>query len=191
MAYISQHTGTEIDESINKTQQLINLIYPIGSIYMNINNISPATFLGGTWEQIQDTFLMAAGTTYAAGTNGGTASVNFTPKGSNTGTALTVAQIPSHYHRQNLDYGNGYVRPSGDTTYTSSATENTTVTNGTFKCFTGTLSQVSASDSAPLYPIITGTTGSGSTHTHTFTGTSQTIPTLPPYLSVYIWKRIA
>ena len=30
------------------TKNLINLIYPVGSIYMSVNNVSPATFLGGT-----------------------------------------------------------------------------------------------------------------------------------------------
>ncbi len=30
---------------------LIDKIYPIGSIYMSVNNVSPAEFLGGTWER--------------------------------------------------------------------------------------------------------------------------------------------
>lgn len=28
---------------------LIDKIYPVGSIYMSVNNVSPATFIGGTW----------------------------------------------------------------------------------------------------------------------------------------------
>lgn len=36
---------------------------------------SPASFIGGTWEQIKDQFIMAAGDTYAAGSVGGKASV--------------------------------------------------------------------------------------------------------------------
>lgn len=37
--------GTNYDIA---AKNLINLIYPVGSIYMSVNNVSPATFLGGT-----------------------------------------------------------------------------------------------------------------------------------------------
>lgn len=30
---------------------LLELIYPVGSIYMSVNDTNPATFLGGTWER--------------------------------------------------------------------------------------------------------------------------------------------
>ena len=52
---------------------LLNLIYPVGSIYMSVSSTSPATFLGGTWERIQDKFLLSAGSTYGAGATGGSA----------------------------------------------------------------------------------------------------------------------
>lgn len=58
------------------TQNFLNKIYPVGSIYMSVNSTSPATLFGGTWEQIQDRFLLAAGQTYAAGDTGGEASHN-------------------------------------------------------------------------------------------------------------------
>lgn len=69
------------------SKTLLNLIYPVGSIYMSVNNVSPATFFGGTWEQIQDRFLLAAGSTYTAGTTGGEAK-----------HTLTEAEMPSHGH---------------------------------------------------------------------------------------------
>lgn len=34
--------------NLDKTS-ILNLVYPIGSIYMSANNVSPQTFLGGTW----------------------------------------------------------------------------------------------------------------------------------------------
>ena len=33
--------------------------------------------------------------------------------------------------------------------------------------------------------------GSGRGHTHGFSGTKATIKTMPPYLTVYVWKRTA
>lgn len=45
--------------------------YPVGSIYMSVNNINPAEFFGGEWEQIEDKFLLACGSNYKAGAIGG------------------------------------------------------------------------------------------------------------------------
>lgn len=76
-------------------QQLLNLIYPVGSIYMSTANVSPATFLGGTWTQIEDTFLLSAGQTYSAGATGGEAT-----------HTLTVNEMPKHKHTNTLRYSN-------------------------------------------------------------------------------------
>lgn len=35
-----------------KITDLINKIYPIGSIYLSTSNVSPASFIGGTWEKL-------------------------------------------------------------------------------------------------------------------------------------------
>ena len=65
-------------------------IYPIGSIFMSVDSASPASRFGGTWERITDTFLLAAGETYAAGTTGGEAT-----------HALTADELPAHKHSAN------------------------------------------------------------------------------------------
>ena len=52
---------------------ILDLVYPVGSIYMSVSSTSPATLFGGTWEQIEDTFLLASGTTYTNGDTGGSA----------------------------------------------------------------------------------------------------------------------
>lgn len=67
--------------------QFVDMIYPVGSIYMSLNSTSPAALFGGTWEQIKDRFLLAAGSTYAAGSTGGEAT-----------HTLTVSEMPSHNH---------------------------------------------------------------------------------------------
>ena len=50
-----------------------NKIYPIGSIYMSINETNPSELFGGEWEQIKDTFLLACGDNYNNGATGGSA----------------------------------------------------------------------------------------------------------------------
>lgn len=69
---------------------IIDIIYPVGSIYMSINSVSPATFLGGTWAAVEDTFLLGASNTYAAGSTGG-----------EVAHTLTVQEMPSHTHSWN------------------------------------------------------------------------------------------
>ena len=66
---------------------LIDKIYPVGSIYMSVNNVTPATLFGGTWEQIKDKFLLSAGDTYSAGSTGGEAT-----------HTLTIPEMPAHQH---------------------------------------------------------------------------------------------
>lgn len=63
--------------------------YPIGAIYQSTSNTSPSSLFGGTWTEITDRFLLAAGTTYAAASTGGAATVT-----------LTSAQsgVPAHSH---------------------------------------------------------------------------------------------
>ena len=67
---------------------LLNKVYPVGSIYMSVVNVSPASFLGGTWQAIeQGRMLMAAGSSWQAGTTGG-----------NAYHTLTIAELPAHNH---------------------------------------------------------------------------------------------
>lgn len=117
----------------------IDSIYPVGSIYMSVNNTDPSTlFTGTTWEQLKDRFLLGAGDTYTAGSTGGEAT-----------HTLTVEEIPAHSH-----------------TYTALSH---TYTNG------GDYSSAYASGTAN-----TGNAGGGQAHNN-----------MPPYLTVYMWKRTA
>lgn len=79
---------------ISKTT-LLNWVYPVGSIYMSVNSTSPASRFGGTWQRIQNCFLLASGSAYTAGTTGGEAT-----------HTLTVDEIPSHNHGNWYELGN-------------------------------------------------------------------------------------
>ena len=54
---------------------------------MSVNSVNPSNLFGGTWEQIQDKFLLASGSTYSNGSTGGSANsvvVNHTHNMGNT-----------------------------------------------------------------------------------------------------------
>lgn len=42
--------------------EILNFIYPVGSIYMSMNETDPGTLFGGTWTKIQSCALAATGT---------------------------------------------------------------------------------------------------------------------------------
>lgn len=93
-------SGTNI-KTINGTSVLgsgnisiLDLVYPIGSIYMSVNNVSPATFLGGTWEALQDRFLIGAGNNYAVNATGGNTSTGASSVANTGSTVLDVEHIP-------------------------------------------------------------------------------------------------
>jgi hypothetical protein len=58
---------------INNLKELIDIIYPIGSVYISVNSTSPETLFGGSWTQLKDRFLLGAGSTYTNGNTGGSA----------------------------------------------------------------------------------------------------------------------
>ena len=119
--------------------------YPVGSIYMSVNNTDPSTLFGGTWEQIKDMFLLSAGDTYAAGSTGGEAQ-----------HTLTVEEMPEHQH--SLHYRSIY---SGDGS--TSAITSKSYSSGSTSKENGAIA-----------------TGGGQAHNN-----------MPPYLAVYVWKRIS
>lgn len=134
---------------------ILQAVYPIGSIYMSIVNANPSDVFGfGTWEQIQDTFLLAAGSTYAAGSTGGEAT-----------HTLTVDEMPKHGH----EFGS-YKDITTGTAYQTIVQQ---------KWASGTFSK----------GTIPEENGNGvGVHVN---GGSQPHNNMPPYLSVYMWKRTA
>lgn len=51
----------------------LSQVYPVGSIYMSVNSTSPASLFGGSWTQLQNRFLLGAGSSYSNGATGGSA----------------------------------------------------------------------------------------------------------------------
>ena len=78
------------NKNLNITE-ICNVIYPIGSVYISINNIEPSSLFGGTWEKLEDRFLLSSGKTYINGDIGGEATHK-----------LTIDEMPKHNHAMNM-----------------------------------------------------------------------------------------
>ena len=123
---------------------------PIGSIIMGTGNnfatqAAVQAIYNGTWEQIKDVFLLAAGDSYIAGSTGGEAT-----------HTLTVNEMPKHSHNLPVD------KQYGEATTTER-------------------------DRINLTSGIAYNNGYASNET----GASQPHNNMPPYLTVYMWRRIA
>lgn len=92
---------------------ILDLVYPVGAVYTSKSGTSPATLFGGTWTQLKEKFIFAAGTTYKVNATGGATTVT-----------LTVAQMPSHTHtispRPWTDHDGGYGGAGGSNTVVDS-----------------------------------------------------------------------
>ena len=110
------------------------------------------------------------GSSYALAGTGGAITDTPTLSGTNAGTAITEAQMPSHTHDT---WGSGW--PTGTWTGGTGTSQSSVTQTGGSLVSTSTLRTLA--------------TGSGNTHTHTWTGTSTAVDTVPPYLVVnYIIK---
>ena len=93
-----------MENVINETVfSLLDKIYPIGSIYINISNVDPNALLGGEWKKIQNCFLYAQSDSYTIGSTGGEAT-----------HVLTTSEMPGHTHNicdQETTDSNAFLAP--------------------------------------------------------------------------------
>ena len=196
-----QGKDTEQDGRLSLLEGTVNdlfdLIYPVGSIYMSVNSTNPSVFFGGTWEQIKDTFLLATGDTYANGSTGGEAT-----------HTLTENEMPSHTHIQNshnhTQNSHNHTQNSHNHTQnahhhaltgsksvgiqegdrlrvgygSASGSKNTNNATATNKATTATNNSATA-------------TNNPQTATNKYAGGGQAHNNMPPYLVVNVWKRTA
>lgn len=139
--------------------------YPVGSIYMSVNSESPAQLFGGTWAQLKDMFLLAAGDTYAAGSTGGAAE-----------HTLTVDEMPAHEHT-----------PIDSTFYFNT-------TRGGLGGSTIARKELALDSSSSVWAITQTKNGNddlGSSSKTSSVGGGKPFGTMPPYIAVYVWQRTA
>lgn len=178
--------------------ELLSLVYPVGSIYTSVNNANPGSFLGGTWVSF------GAGRTLI-GVNSSDDDFSAAQKtGGAKQVTLSTDQMPSHTHSGSTDSGDGNHNHNAQTAEAS--------LEGTFTAFRGTTGGIvsrvgESSDNVGG----TGTTrenlkitadhqhqiniSNSGAHIHDFTtesaGGSEPIDILPPYITVYFWRRTA
>lgn len=83
----------------------VDLIYPIGSIYLSLNDINPNKMFGGTWERIKGKTLVGVD---ESDTDFKTSKLT----GGEKTHKLIIAEMPSHTHDCKT-YGNGGVSTKG------------------------------------------------------------------------------
>jgi len=143
----------------NISTNILDLVYPVGSIYMSVNDVNPANIFGGVWER------WGAGRV-PVGVNATQSEFSTSERtgGSRTHTHTldsAAAMIGSDWGRTDtLAFSARNVGNLGATTYV-----------------------LQTHNRAP--------DARGRSHNTALTGTTNTSANLQPYITCYMWKRIA
>lgn len=168
----------------------ISSVYPVGSIYMSVNSTDPSTLFGGSWERIQDRFLLASGSTYGAGTTGGSAdavNVNHT----HDTTPHNHVQ-DSHTHGTNLGDDIGFATYK----HNSGVERMRVATSSSSKRYTYGNNPKGSSSAADSGLNWSSGLSEEQPYIHEsyidihYSGVDGKGKNMPPYLAVYVWKRI-
>lgn len=178
------------DGNVNIKPNVLEMVYPVGSIYMSVTNKSPATFLGGTWQALNEgRVLIGASSTYTAGKTGG----EFTHK-------ITVAELPAHNHSASTGSAGAHTHTASTNStgahthnYVQSPVSNQIFGAGGFQN-KAVESKTAATSSAGAHSHTVSVASNGA-HTHSVsignTGSGNAMNNMQPYLAVYMWKRTA
>lgn len=163
---------TIINNGTGGTGISLEAVYPVGAIYMSVSSGNPADIFGfGTWEQIKDRFLLAAGSSYTAGATGGEAT-----------HTLTVNEMPSHSHTLKTS---SYDSTRYSMLNADSSGLNWVGENEFMLAAKRNVAGISGVDNI----INTSNLQTGEPINNT--GGSQAHNNMPPYLAVYVWKRVS
>lgn len=155
----AQDTAKDSERIDGRTwTQILDALFPVGYIYMSAEETSPAARFGGTWERIEDRFLLAAGNAYEAGATGG-----------ETEHTLTAGEsgVGAHVHKINGGSAGTSTLRSGYATFTATSSSAYAPWFGSGYSSLDNVRAVSVSTDA-----------------------SEAHNNMPPYLAVYMWKRV-
>ena len=163
---------------------VIDVIYPVGSVYITFDNREPNEILGGAgkWEKVQNTTLVGAGGEYAVGSTGGNKTVKLSSSNipSLSGTTNSAG---AHTHATRL-------RVAGWNGWSATHPKNLS----SIKWNGENINNADKTSTTPYgsYDDL-GVTSSSGAHTHTvsYTNNNQSeVNVQDPYTAVYIWKRV-
>lgn len=155
---------------------IVDMVYPVGSIYMSTASTNPGSLFGGTWEAYaQGRVLIGAGTgtdsrseqkTFAAGSTGG-----------EYNHQLTVGELASHNHSASAARNGAHTHVWYTGQYGSDNDSAATDAQGAGNHYS---QHVTQSAGAHTHSVSISNTGSNAAHNN-----------MQPYLTVYIWRRTA
>ena len=166
--------------------------YPVGSIYIGVNNTNPSTLFGGTWESFGSGRKLVG-----MGSNGTDNYTTVESTGGSSAKTLDTTNLPAHSHT------------FSGTTDANNRGHTHTLTDRYFNGHWGnTFAGAGGGITSVPYAANVAATNNNSTttrtssdvnqsHTHTFSGTTSSIgdgdsfSTMDPYVTVYMWKRTA
>lgn len=183
-----------ITASNSNSSSTINFdqIYPVGSIYMSMNDTNPSAYFGGVWEQITGYYLYAGSSSGTGGSNTTSAA-----SGSTGTTALSVDHLPSHNH--GIPSLSGSASNVGDHAHTIGAdfdggggsARYTVHSKGVTGA--GYLKQTSYAGghnhTVTTNASVTHAMGNGVAHSHTLNNHTHTIT--PPFINLFVFQRVS
>ncbi len=162
---LSQDAAGNLQNQINaiksEQSQLLQRVYPIGSLYISESTTNPATLFGfGRWEKIEDKFLIGASRNTPIKSSGGSATHSHGNKnGRNGNLAAAIGAV------------------NGNTNAVGYKAANDTDLN--------------ALGNATFAIAGAGQGFAGWNHFTAVVGQTAEASTLPPYYAVNIWRRVA
>ena len=164
------HVGGAI--AMDNPISLTNILFPVGAIYISVNNVNPGTFLGGTWASF------GSGRTLVGVDAEDTDFDTVEKTGGEKAHALSAGELPSHTH--------GSASLTG--TMQSVMFDDADPISITGIC----------SATTPRQRSWTGMSGDAvrnvtidASHEHAAVGNNEAHNNLQPYITCYFWKRTA
>ena len=188
----------DIEDLKPKIDSVLSKAYPVGAIYCSTMKTNPNDLFGfGTWEYIeQGRVLLSQGDKYSAGSTGGAET-----------HVLTTQEMPKHNHGGDTSEGGGHThtgtaQEAGEHTHNGYLYYFNNAGTGQYKGINYNASLKVRPHVQSSYDVDVKTSGahnhtiaidSAGNHTHTINqeGGGQAHNIMQPYLSVYMWKRVA